>query len=111
MAIDQEPHFRLSRDIVEKLGHRKPAVIHSKFMTPLTGIHGKMSSSNSKTAIFMTDTPNEVKKKINKYAFKHWKIPVCYDDKFAIDLEEISLKKSVEKEAIISLHFKIYCPS
>jgi tryptophanyl-tRNA synthetase len=38
-------------------------------MPPLTGIEGKMSSSDSDKAILMTDTPKEVAKKINKYAF------------------------------------------
>jgi len=69
LAIDQDVHFRLSRDVLEKLGHQKPAIIHAKFMTPLTGIEGKMSSSNPDTAILLTDSPKEVKRKINKYAF------------------------------------------
>lgn len=69
LGIDQDVHFRLSRDVIEKLGHRKPAIIHAKFMPPLIGIEGKMSSSDSDKAILMTDTPNQVKKKINKYAF------------------------------------------
>jgi len=69
LGIDQDPHFRLSRDVVEKLGHKKPAIIHSKFMTALTGSEGKMGSSNPDKAILMTDTPAQVKKKINKYAF------------------------------------------
>lgn len=68
LGVDQDPHFRLSRDVVEKLGHRKPSIIHSKFMSPLTGAEGKSSSSSGQT-ILMTDTPAQVKKKINKYAF------------------------------------------
>lgn len=69
LGIDQDVHFRLSRDVVQKLGHKKPSIIHSKFMPPLTGVEGKMSSSDSRKAILMTDTPKEVAKKINKYAF------------------------------------------
>ena len=69
LGIDQDVHFRLSRDVVEKLGHQKPAIIHAKFMPPLTGTEGKMSSSNPDAAILMTDSPKEVKRKINKYAF------------------------------------------
>lgn len=34
-----------------------------------------------------------------------WKIPVCYDEKFGIDLHELSQKKELETEAIIKLHF------
>lgn len=35
-----------------------------------------------------------------------WKIPVCYDDKFGIDLDEISKKKGMSKQEIIALHIK-----
>ena len=69
MAIDQDPHFRISRDVVEKLGHKKPAIIHAKFMSPLTGANGKQSSSGDSKSILMTDDAKTVKKKINKYAF------------------------------------------
>ena len=69
LGVDQDPHFRISRDVVEKLGHHKPAVLHAVFMPPLTGMEGKMSSSNADKAILTTDDPATVKKKINKYAF------------------------------------------
>ncbi|MBT6956651.1 tryptophan--tRNA ligase [archaeon] len=69
LAVDQDPHFRISRDVIQKLGHKKPAIIHAKFMCPLTGIEGKQGSSTDAKAILMTDTPQQVKKKINKYAF------------------------------------------
>lgn len=68
-AIDQDPHFRLTRDILPKLGHYKPASIQCSFLPPLTGSDGKMSSSNEGTAIYLTDSPETVKNKINKYAF------------------------------------------
>lgn len=68
-AVDQDPHFRLTRDILPKLGHYKPASIQCSFLPPLAGIDGKMSSSKEETAIYTTDTPDIVKKKINKYAF------------------------------------------
>ncbi|MFH0808792.1 MAG: tryptophan--tRNA ligase [archaeon] len=69
LAVDQDPHFRISRDVVEKLGHRKPAILHAKFMSPLTGTKGKSSSSDSSHAILMSDTPQQVKNKINRHAF------------------------------------------
>ncbi len=47
----------------------KPALIHSKFLTALQGPGGKMSSSNPNSAIFMTDTPKQIKNKINRHAF------------------------------------------
>ncbi|VVB79793.1 Tryptophan--tRNA ligase [uncultured archaeon] len=69
LAIDQDPHFRVARDVYPKLGYPKPAIIHGMFLPPLTGNEGKMSSSNANVAILTTDTEEEVKKKINKYAF------------------------------------------
>lgn len=33
-----------------------------------------------------------------------WKIPVCYDTKFGLDLEELAAVKQFSKEEIISLH-------
>jgi len=70
LGIDQDTHFRISRDVMPKLGYYKPSIIHNVFLPPLTGIGGKMAASGSgETAIYTTDTPEEVKKKINKYAF------------------------------------------
>lgn len=68
-AIDQDPYFRLQRDIAKSLGYKKNSTILSKFIPPLTGTQGKMSASNAEKAILLSDTPNKVKKKINKYAF------------------------------------------
>jgi tryptophanyl-tRNA synthetase len=63
-AIDQDPHFRVTRDIAPKLGYPKPALIHSIFLPGLQE-GGKMSSSEPMTAIYTTDTPELVTKKIN----------------------------------------------
>jgi len=67
-AIDQDPYFRLTRDVAPRLKFPKPALIHSKFIPSLMG-QDKMSASVENTAIYMTDTPNQVKNKIKKYAF------------------------------------------
>ncbi len=45
-------------------------------------------------------------KKHFKLRPKLWKIPVCYDDIFAIDLNEMALEKGVSKDTIIKLHAK-----
>jgi len=68
-AIDQDAYFRMTRDVAPRLGFKKPALIHSKFFPPLQGKGGKMSASMASTSIYVTDTPAQVKKKINKYAF------------------------------------------
>jgi len=69
LAIDQDPHFRLARDIYPNLGYYKPAIIHSIFLPPLIGVNGKMSSSDTAASILTIDPPKEVERKIKKYAF------------------------------------------
>lgn len=68
-AIDQDAYFRLTRDVAPRLGLRKPALIHSKFFPPLQGRGGKMSGSTANSCVFLTDTPKQIKDKINKHAF------------------------------------------
>ena len=62
-AIDQDPYWRMTRDIAEKLGYYKPAQMHTKFL-PGLGRGGKMSASQPETAIFTIDPPDVAEKKI-----------------------------------------------
>jgi tryptophanyl-tRNA synthetase len=62
-AIDQDPYWRVTRDIAEKLGYYKPAQIHGKFLPGLQQ-GGKMSASQPETAIFTTDNPDTASKKV-----------------------------------------------
>lgn len=74
-AIDQDPYFRMTRDVAHKLVGKnhglagKPALIHCKFFPPLQGATGKMSSSDENSAIFLTDTAEEIERKIKAHAF------------------------------------------
>ncbi|WFD35804.1 tryptophan--tRNA ligase [Malassezia cuniculi] len=67
-AIDQDPYFRQTRDVAVRLKYPKPSLIHSKFFPALQGAQTKMSASNENSGIFMHDTPNQIKNKINKHA-------------------------------------------
>lgn len=62
-AIDQDPYWRVTRDIAAKLGYCKPAQIHCRFV-PGLGKGGKMSASEPETCIFTIDTPETIRKKI-----------------------------------------------
>ncbi|MGA9388021.1 MAG: tryptophan--tRNA ligase [Candidatus Bathyarchaeia archaeon] len=62
-AIDQDPYWRITRDIAQKLGYYKPAQIHCRFL-PGLGEGGKMSASEPETSIFTTDPPEVVKRKV-----------------------------------------------
>ena len=68
-AIDQDVHFRLTRDVANGLGYPKPATILCRFLPALQGTSGKMSASIAESAVYTTDAPDAVKKKIMKYAF------------------------------------------
>ncbi|KAL0690969.1 hypothetical protein Bca4012_090648 [Brassica carinata] len=66
-AIDQDPYFRMTRDVAPRLGYRKPALIESSFFPALraSGKNGKMSASDANSAIYMNDSAKDIKKKIN----------------------------------------------
>ncbi|KAK2710969.1 hypothetical protein QYM36_012213, partial [Artemia franciscana] len=68
-GIDQDPYFRMTRDVAPRLKFLKPALVHSKFFPALQGANSKMSASDPNSAIFLTDTHEEIKEKINKYAY------------------------------------------
>ncbi|KAH7528877.1 hypothetical protein FEM48_Zijuj05G0124400 [Ziziphus jujuba var. spinosa] len=68
-AIDQDPYFRMTRDVAPRIGYLKPALIESSFFPALQGENGKMSASDPNSAIYVTDSAKAIKNKINKYAF------------------------------------------
>lgn len=68
-AIDQDPYFRMTRDVAPRMGCLKPALLHSTFFPALQGAQSKMSASDPNSSIFLTDTDKQIKNKINKYAF------------------------------------------
>lgn len=63
-AIDQDPHFRVTRDVAPHLGYPKPALIHCKFFPSLSG-YEKMSASLPESSIYTTDDPKVARRKIS----------------------------------------------
>lgn len=64
-AIDQDPFFRMTRDVAPRVGLHKPALIHSCFFPALQGAQSKMSASDENSAIFLTDTPEQIRTKVS----------------------------------------------
>ncbi len=64
-AIDQDPYWRIARDVAEKLGYYKPGAIHGRFLPGLKE-GGKMSASDPDSAIFTTDGEKTVKGKVGR---------------------------------------------
>ena len=107
-----------------------PAIIDKEILNDIIRFRNTIERNNVKGVIeiklaynslliiyesFCRNFENEVKKLKTCYTsedFKHdivsnyWRIPVCYDTVFGIDLETISVAKSMSKDAIISRHFQ-----
>ena len=64
LGVDQDPHFRVARDVMPKLGYYKPAIIHSKLLPSLLGPGTKMSASDPRSTIYTTDSEEVARKKI-----------------------------------------------
>ncbi|HYA11327.1 MAG TPA: tryptophan--tRNA ligase [Thermoplasmata archaeon] len=64
-GIDQDPHFRLTRDIAEGLGYPKPALLHSRMVPGLLG-EAAMSTTGAspENALFLNDPPKVVERKV-----------------------------------------------
>ncbi|PFH50693.1 hypothetical protein AMATHDRAFT_3769 [Amanita thiersii Skay4041] len=68
-AIDQDPYFRLTRDVAQKLKYPKPSLLHSKFFPALQGPQTKMSASDINSSIYMSDQTGQIKNKVNRHGF------------------------------------------
>lgn len=61
----QDPYFRMTRDVAPRIGHPKPALLHSTFFPALQGAQTKMSASDPNSSIFLTDTAKQIKSKVS----------------------------------------------
>ncbi|KAM3273010.1 hypothetical protein ACQJBY_042816 [Aegilops geniculata] len=86
-AIDQDPYFRMTRDVAPRIGYQKPALIESRFFPALQGENTKMSASDPNSAIYVTDSTKEIKTKVNKYAFSGGQDSVELHRKLGANLE------------------------
>lgn len=85
-AIDQDPYFRMTRDVAVRMGLPKPALIHSRFIPALQGYKTKMSGSVESSSIYVSDSPKEIADKINKFAFSGGKATVEEQRRYGADL-------------------------
>ncbi|KAL6574395.1 hypothetical protein OROHE_001299 [Orobanche hederae] len=82
-AIDQDPYFRMTRDVAPRLGYHKPALIESSFFPALQGGIGKMCATDPNSAIYVTDSAEDIKNKINRLTFS-----VENHRKYGVNLED-----------------------
>ncbi len=64
-GIDQDPHFRLTRDVAESLGYPKPAGLYSRMVPGLLG-EAAMSTTGAspENAVFLDDPPAVIDRKV-----------------------------------------------
>ncbi len=111
LGVDQDVHFRVARNAIEKLGYYKPAIMHSKFLPGLKG-GAKMSSSDPDNTIYLSDDGATVTKKVNraitgqqstaelqrKLGGDPDKCSVCQYNKFLFEPDDKKLEKILEGE-------------
>lgn len=66
VGIDQHPYILLARDVAKKMGMIPPSELVLKFFPSLLDPEKKMSKSHPEGALFLDDTPEIIKRKINK---------------------------------------------
>jgi len=60
---DEDAHIRISRDVARKEGYNLPSILHIFF---LPGTDGEKMSKSRNNAIFLRDSTEEIRKKVNK---------------------------------------------
>ncbi|MDO8428863.1 MAG: tryptophan--tRNA ligase [Candidatus Diapherotrites archaeon] len=67
IGLDQDPHARIARDLAQRVTYpmELPSFVYFKHQQGLRE-HGKMSSSDLENTIFLDDSEEDIKKKINK---------------------------------------------
>lgn len=66
VGIDQHPYVLLARGVAKKLGMIPPSELVVKFQPSLLDPEQKMSGSKPNTAIYLTDTEEDIRKKISR---------------------------------------------
>ena len=60
---DEDTHIRICRDIADRFGYNKPAILHARFFP---GTDGNKMSKSKNNAIFLSDNEATVRNKITK---------------------------------------------
>lgn len=111
LGLDQDVHFRVARNAIDKLGYYKPAIMHSTFIPSLKG-GPKMSASDPDNAIYLDDSPETVEKKVNQAITGQQstaelqkrlggdpdKCAVCQYNKYLFEPDDKKLAKIIEGE-------------
>ena len=65
---EQDPYFRQAREMAKRLKLKRVSTIYGRFIPALQG-DKKMTASKRESAIYLTDTPDDVRDKIMNHAY------------------------------------------
>jgi tryptophanyl-tRNA synthetase len=89
-GIDQDPHFRITRDIAESLGYPKPALLHSQIVPGLLGTKMSSGGPEKDNALFLNDPPEEIDRKV-RHGFTGGRASVAEQRRLGADPEICSI--------------------
>ena len=96
------------KNAIEKSSIKEIVQINHAYNSFLVIYDFTIDKINDKISVLKT-TYN-TRTSIDKRALKLWKIPVCYDEEFGLDLELISAEKKLSKSEIIRRHSESIYP-
>lgn len=86
----------LNQEVSEvRSAYQSLLIIYKSYVTDVSGAIDVLK------AVYTSDV------ELKPLTSKIWKVPVCYDDRFGWDLEEMSLSKKISKGRIIKLHSEV----
>ncbi|KAI3905327.1 hypothetical protein MKX01_040018 [Papaver californicum] len=89
-VIDQDPYFRLARDVAPKIGYQKPALI-----------------DDPNSAIYVTDSADDIEYKISKHAVSGGQKSMKLHKQYGANLKtDISFKKKYGSGNMFTGHIK-----
>ena len=68
---EQDPYFRYARELANRMKIKRPCTIYGRFIPALQG-NKKMTASSQDSAIYLTDTPEQIRHKIIDCAHTAW---------------------------------------
>jgi len=90
------------KEKLEKSIHKEIVYMNSSYNSILVSYNGVIENIYDDILVLKDIYSSEIN--VIAKPSRLWKIPVCYDDEFGIDLDEISLHKKLSKKEIIKLH-------
>ncbi|KAF2246821.1 Nucleotidylyl transferase [Trematosphaeria pertusa] len=64
VALDEDPYMQFIRATAKRNNIAQPSVLHTKYLDGLQGVGSKMSASIDLSAIYVNDTPDEIRAKV-----------------------------------------------